>query len=71
MMLFRSEEEAHAWSRDAGRSSGSIVALDQLQRLAIAWYGDRLRPDWRPRTPAQSQAVLTDAGLTGDFWRLG
>jgi hypothetical protein len=71
MMLFRSEEDARAWSDDAGRPLGAIVALDQLQRLATAWYGDRLQHDWQPRTREQSQAVLSGAGLTGDFWRLG
>jgi hypothetical protein len=70
MMLFRSREEAHEWSRNAGRPHGALVALGQLERLARAWYRDRLRPDWRPRTVAQSQKILADAGLTGPFWSL-
>jgi hypothetical protein len=70
MLLFRSEEDAHVWSRGVGRSPGAIVPLDQLQRLAIPWYGDRMEPDWRPPTRSQSQAILTVAGLTGEFWRL-
>jgi hypothetical protein len=41
-----------------------------LQRLADAWYGDRLDPAWRPRDRDAAQAVLAGAGLTGDFWRL-
>jgi hypothetical protein len=64
MRLFRSEEHV------PDRSQGAIVALPQLERLAAAWYGDRLDPGWRPRTHAASQAVLQCAGLTGDFWRL-
>jgi len=70
MMLFRSEEEVDAWSRRAGRPQGAIVPMPQLQRLATAWYGDRLDPRWRPRTTAMSQALLTEVGLTGDLWRL-
>jgi hypothetical protein len=62
MRLFRSEEEI--------RTPGAVVALEQLQRLAAAWYGDRLDPGWRPRTRKESQAVLDRVGLTGDFWRL-
>ena len=71
MRLFRSEEEVHAWCAARGRAPGAILTLGQLQRLAGAWYGDRLSPHWRPRTPAESQAVLDAAGLTGDFWALG
>ena len=38
--------------------------------LTKEWYGDRLDPDFRPRTVVQSQALLTAVGLTADFWRL-
>jgi hypothetical protein len=51
-------------------TEGELVSLDVLQELARRWYGDRLSPDWRPRTLAQLQAVLDGVGLTGDFWRL-
>ena len=37
---------------------------------AWAAYGDRLDPDWSPRTIAQSQAILDRHGLTGPFWSL-
>jgi hypothetical protein len=62
MRLFRSEEEISG--------DGEVVPVEQLQRLAERWYGDRLDPDWRPRTREQSQAILDEVGLTGDFWRL-
>jgi hypothetical protein len=52
-------------------TEGELVDLDTLQELARRWYGDRLEPDWRPRTLAQSQAILDAVGLTGEFWRLG
>jgi hypothetical protein len=51
-------------------SEGELVALDTLQELARRWYGDRLESDWRPRSLAQSQAILDAVGLTGEFWRL-
>jgi hypothetical protein len=70
MMLFRSEEEARRWSRSVARLDGEIVALDQLERLARAWYGDRLDPNWRARPTARSQEILAAAGLTGPFWSL-
>jgi hypothetical protein len=71
MRLFRSEEEIEAWCAAHARAPGAVLTLDRLQRLAAAWYGDRLRPDWRPRTREESQAVLDAAGLDDPFWRLG
>jgi hypothetical protein len=53
-----------------GTDSGALVAIDTLRALATRWYGDRLDPEWRPRTREQSQAILGAVGLTGDFWRL-
>ena len=61
MRLFRSGEEP---------GTGATVDLDTLNRLAQRWYGDRLDPAWRPRTKQQSQAILTEIGLVGDFWQL-
>jgi hypothetical protein len=62
MRLLRSEEQLPP--------GGAAIPIDQLHRLASAWYGDRLDPGWRPRTPEQSQAVLHEVGLTDGFWRL-
>jgi hypothetical protein len=61
MRLLRSEELPTA---------GAAVPIDQLERLARAWYGDRLDPDWRPRSAQESQQFLADCGLTGEFWEL-
>jgi hypothetical protein len=62
MRLVRSGEEP---------SEGALVELDVLAELARRWYGDRLSPAWRPRTPEASQAILESVGLTGPFWALG
>jgi hypothetical protein len=62
MRLLRSEEDVPA--------GGASVPVDQLERLARAWYGDRMDPGWRPRTREASQAVLDRVGLTGAFWTL-
>ena len=62
MRLFRSEEDLP--------EGGAAVPIEQLAGLARRWYGDRLDPDWRPRTRADSQGILDAVGLTGDFWRL-
>ena len=63
MRLFRSEEEIP-------EPRGGVVPVPQLRALAHDWYGDRLDPDWKPRTVEQSQAILDRHGLTGPFWRL-
>ncbi|MEA2397888.1 MAG: hypothetical protein QOK25_1444 [Thermoleophilaceae bacterium] len=70
MRLFRSEEAVERWCASEGRPVGAILSLTQLGRLARAWYGDRLDPDWRPRSVADSQRILDTVGLTGDFWAL-
>ena len=62
MRLFRSEEEAP--------EEGAIVPIPRLRAMAADWYGDRLDPDWRPRTRDESQAIFERHGLTGEFWKL-
>jgi len=51
-------------------TEGELADLPTLRRLARRWYGDRLDPDWRPRTLEASQAILDGVGLTGPFWSL-
>jgi hypothetical protein len=68
MNLFRSEEHVQRWL--AGRRPGATIPVTRLAELAIGWWSSRLSPDWRPRTPAESQAILDGLGLTGPFWRL-
>jgi hypothetical protein len=46
------------------------MAPEQLWRLADAWYGDRLSPEWRRRTPDEAETIFQEIGLTGEFWRL-
>jgi hypothetical protein len=70
MLLFRSEEEIDAWCAQHHVPRGGVVPVVQLHQLAQRWYGDRLDPGWRPRSTAQSQAILEAVGLIGPFWRL-
>ena len=68
MNLFRSEEHVTRWLD--GRPPGASIDVGTLSALSQAWWGDRLAPDWRPRTRDESQAILDAVGLVGDFWRL-
>jgi len=67
---FSCADAATAWEQRTGASGGATVPLEQLWRLALAWYGDRLDADWAPRTPRRSQELLEATGLTGRFWAL-
>jgi hypothetical protein len=68
MNLFRSEEHIERWL--AGRAPGATIPVTTLAALAVAWWGDRVSPDWRPHTREQNQAILDGVGLTGPFWQL-
>lgn len=69
MLLFRSEAHVSNWL--AGRPAGATISVTTLAALANAWWGNRLAPDWRPRTGDENQAILDGLGLTGPFWTLG
>jgi hypothetical protein len=70
MLLFRSEEHVDTWSRSKGLERGGTLTPDQVWRLADAWYRDRMSPGWRRRSVEEAQALFTELGLAGDFWRL-
>ena len=68
MNLFRSGEHIDRWLD--GREPGATIGVGTLAALSVAWWGDRLAPDWRPHTRAQNQAILARLGLTSPFWQL-
>ena len=70
MLLFRDEEHVDRWSRARDLPRGGLLTPEQGWRLAHGWYKDKLKPDWRRHTPEQTEALLLEVGLTGDFWRL-
>lgn len=68
MNLFRSEEHIERWLND--RPPGATTSVATLCDLAHAWWGDRVAPDWVPRSREANQAILDHLGLTGEFWQL-
>jgi hypothetical protein len=68
MHLFRSEEHVQRWL--GPRAPGATLPVGKLCALAHRWWGDRLSPEWRPRSREASQAILDGLGLSGPFWRL-
>jgi hypothetical protein len=71
MNLFRSEEHLTRWlEENRHEEAGVTISVGKMCELGHAWMGDRLAPGWRPRTLAESQAILDRLGLTDDFWQL-
>ena len=70
MVFLRSEEHLTRWLGANGWPAGASLGAETLNELARAWWRTRLDPAWRPRTAAESQALLDELGLEGEFWRL-
>ena len=70
MVFLRSEDHLERWLGAHGWKPGASLSAPLLNELARRWWSTRLEPDWRPRTPSESQAILDELGLTGEFWRL-
>ena len=70
MLLFRSEEHIERWCAFRRVPRGGTMAVEQCWQLARAWYGDKLRPDWRRKTLDEAEATFTQLGLTAPFWTL-
>jgi hypothetical protein len=67
---FCSPEHASDWVTREHAPQGYLAELDRLWRLALPWYGDRLDSAWEPHSREHNQALLTECGLTGEFWTL-
>jgi hypothetical protein len=66
MLIFRSEEH----TKSSGVPVGAFMTIQQLWRLADAWYRDRNVPGWvRPPVEA-AEELYAEIGLIGEFWRL-
>jgi hypothetical protein len=70
MLLFRSKEHVEAWNTARQATPGGEMTLEQLWTLAQKWYAGRFDPDWQRRSPEDAQQILTEVGLTGEFWQL-
>ncbi len=70
MLAFRSEEHVDRWLEQRRIEKGALFRPEQLWRLAVAWYADRMSPGWRRRRAEESEALFAELGLEGAFWRL-
>jgi hypothetical protein len=70
MRFLRSEEHLERWLAARGWEPGASLSAPTLNELAGRWWSTRLDEGWKPRPAAESQAILDDLGLRGEFWRL-
>lgn len=70
LLLFGSEEHIDRWCDRNEETRGAILTLEQTWTLAKRWYSDRMVPEWRRRTPAETMELFASIGLTGDFWTM-
>ena len=68
MLFFRSEERVDEWCREQGVPRRPILSLDQLWKLAVAWYENRLTPQARRPQPDEILRIFAGIGLEGPFW---
>ena len=71
MLFFRAEEQVRAWSGRRGTPVRPIVTMDELWRLAEAWYSTRLDGHSRRPQPDEMREIFAGIGLVGDFWDPG
>jgi hypothetical protein len=68
MLLFRSEEHVSRWCKLRGWPKRPLVTMDQLWKLSVAWYGNRLTPASRRPMGEEVRQIFAGIGLTGEFW---
>lgn len=68
MLFFRSEEQVERWCQTERVPKRPLVSLDQLWRLAVAWYANRMSPDARRPGPEEMRQIFASIGLDGPFW---
>jgi hypothetical protein len=68
MLLFRSEENVASWCRAQSVPLRPRIRLDQLWRMAVTWYENRLTVGSRRPGPEEMVAIFAAVGLEGPFW---
>lgn len=70
MLIFRDHAQVRDWSARHQIAVGDIQPVTKVLDLAIRWYGEYARPDWRKRTVAEAREVFAELGLTHPVWEL-
>ena len=70
MLLFRDEEHVGRWCAARDLPQGAVITPEQTWQLALGWYRDKVKPEWRRHTLEETEALLGAIGLSGSFWNL-
>ena len=71
MVFLRSEEHLERWLDANGWEPGASMSGVDAERAGAPLVVDAARPRLAARgRPAESQAILDELGLTGEFWQL-
>jgi hypothetical protein len=68
MLFFRSEEHVERWCRARDLPVRPLISLEQLWRLAVTWYGNRLTVESRRPGPEEMASIFATIGLEDPFW---
>ncbi|MGI8495983.1 MAG: hypothetical protein ACR2OG_00125 [Gemmatimonadaceae bacterium] len=68
MLLFRSEETVNRWCEERDVPRRPLVSLEQIWKLARAWYENRLTVESRRPAPDEMVRIFASIGLEGSFW---
>jgi len=68
MLLFRSEESVNQWCEANQVPRRPLVSLEQLWKLAVIWYENRLTAESRRPVADEMVQIFNSLGLTGPFW---
>jgi hypothetical protein len=70
ILLFEDEEAVAEWCARRRLPAGRTVPLDQVWRLAVAWFGGARHPAPHLRHRSDLEAVFRSVGLDDDFFAL-
>ena len=70
MLLFRDEEHVHRWCEARDLKHGALITPEQTWQLALGWYRNKVKRDWRRHTLEETEELLRSIGLTDAFWNL-
>ena len=60
----------NTWCAGQGLERGGLLRLGTAWELALAWYHNRMAPDWERLSRNEVQALFQSLGMTGSFWNL-
>ena len=64
MLAFRSEAHVDRWCALRRLHRGAVFTLEQAWQLGLAWYADKLSPDWRRATPSEAESACLRRAIT-------